>query len=433
MKTIVLARLLSAIAIVLAVASLGYADDREGRLPRIAIDEPLSGPPAAELLLRAPDLPVPVLARVSARLESEAAQLDARLAQHAARKIPVWLTIAAPSDPAAMDRWRAALQGVLSRHAGAMAIVEIQIDDADPRLAAYAVRLAATDVRAERETIKVAIGGSGAAAAYTAELAPYLDLLVVSSDANLETADLQLQRVDPGARLAVSGMTAETNGAARMVDSQVTSLGTDVVVHSWSQSEGLTAALRALAPLAALMDGEVSALDAKAAGLVLAQGGRDVTGSLGYRLLFDERTFATYLAVLEPGVVRAAAGVPDAAGRGLAERAPAVGRPAAERGRVPPGRGDRPDDRESAAPGRTGPGQLQRRGGRGPDPAQRRLGGAAADRRGDHRPAPAPAADAGRPGPQLHRRRADGSALPPEHDRPRLRRGEHQPLLRVGR
>jgi hypothetical protein len=300
MKTIVLARLLSAIAIVLAVASLGYADDREGRLPRIAIDEPLSGPPAAELLLRAPDLPVPVLARVSARLESEAAQLDARLAQHAARKIPVWLTIAAPSEPAAMDRWRAALQGVLSRHAGAMAIVEIQIDDADPRLAAYAVRLAATDVRAERETIRVAIGGSGAAAAYTAELAPYLDLLVVSSDANLETADMQLQRVDPGARLAVSGMTAETNGAARMVDSQITSLGTDVVVHSWSQSEGLTAALRALAPLAALMDGEVSALDAKAAGLVLALGGRDVTATLGHRLLFDERTFATYLVYWSP-------------------------------------------------------------------------------------------------------------------------------------
>ena len=299
MTTMVLARLFSTTSIVLALASVGYADDREERLPRIAIDEPVSGPPATELQLRASDLPVRVMARVSARLDYEVAQLDARLAQHASRKTPVWLAVAAPPDPSGMDRWRTTLQGVLARHRGTIAMLEVDVE-ADARVAAYAVRLAATDARAAYETIRVAIGGIGAAAAYTADLAPYLDVLVVTPDADVETVDGQLQRVDPGARVAVSGMRADTDGPGRMIDSELTSLGTDVIVHAWSSSEGLAAALGALAPLAALMEGEISTLDGRAAGLTLAEGDREVTGSVRHRLLFDERTFATHLVYWSP-------------------------------------------------------------------------------------------------------------------------------------
>jgi len=49
-----------------------------------------------------------------------------------------------------------------------------------------------------------------------------------------------------------------------VVKSELTSLGTDVIVHAWSSSEGLSAALGALAPLAALMEGEISTLDGRA-------------------------------------------------------------------------------------------------------------------------------------------------------------------------
>ena len=299
MKTLVLARLFSATAIVLALATVGRADDRDGRLPRIAIDEPVSGPAAAELQLRGSELPVPVLARVSARLDSEAAQLDARLAQHAARKTPVWLAVAAPADIDGVDRWQTALRAVLTRHRGTIAMLEIDVA-ADPRVAAYAVRLAATDARAERETIRVAIGGPGASLTYTAELAPYLDVLVVQSPADLDKVDAELQRVDPGARIAVSGMRADADGPARMIDSELTSLGTNVVVHAWSSGGELSAALRALVPLAVLMEGDISTLDPKAAGLALSQGTQDVTGSVRHRLLFDERTFATYLVYWSP-------------------------------------------------------------------------------------------------------------------------------------
>jgi len=53
--------------------------------------------------------------------------------------------------------------------------------------------------------------------------------------------------------------------------------------------------LRRLAPIASLLAGDITALDAPAAGLVLSLAGRDVTSSTRHRLLFDNRTFATYL------------------------------------------------------------------------------------------------------------------------------------------
>src|SRR6185295_3700815 len=80
----------------LLAAGVAHAQDRSDRLPRIAIDEVASGPLAPELQLRAGDLPVPVMARVTANLETDAKSLDARLTHYASRKLPVWLAIAAP-------------------------------------------------------------------------------------------------------------------------------------------------------------------------------------------------------------------------------------------------------------------------------------------------------------------------------------------------
>ena len=67
----------------LLAAGIAQAQDRSDRLPRIAIDEPVSGPLAPELQLRGADLPVPVMARVTASLETDATV--ARRATHAAR------------------------------------------------------------------------------------------------------------------------------------------------------------------------------------------------------------------------------------------------------------------------------------------------------------------------------------------------------------
>ena len=71
--------------------------------------------------------------------------------------------------------------------------------------------------------------------------------------------------------------------------------GTDVAIVAWRSSALIQPALRRLAPIAPLLVGDITALDASAAGLALSLAGRDVTGSMRHRLLFDNRTFATYL------------------------------------------------------------------------------------------------------------------------------------------
>ncbi len=196
-------------ALCLLAAGVAQAQDHSDRLPRIAIDEPVSGPLAPELQLRGADLPVPVMARVTATLETDATAVDARLTQHGSRKLPVWLAIAAPSAVGSVDSWRTLLQGVLSKHGDGIAIVEIDIDAVDAKLAAYALRQAATDIRAEREAIRVGVGGASAARVadlYTAELAPYLDLLVLPEGADVSAAEALLRRVDPGAQIALAGL-----------------------------------------------------------------------------------------------------------------------------------------------------------------------------------------------------------------------------------
>ena len=80
-----------------------------------------------------------------------------------------------------------------------------------------------------------------------------------------------------------------------MIDSELETLGTDVILHAWRSSERLAPALRALAPLATLMGDDVSVLDPAASNLKLSKNDRDVADAVRYRLLFDGRTFATYL------------------------------------------------------------------------------------------------------------------------------------------
>jgi hypothetical protein len=276
------------------------AEDPSVRLPRIAIEEPLSGPPAPELRLPRGDLPVRMLARVSATLETGTDALEARLEEHAAHQVPVWLALQAPARLDDVPRWQGALQQLLADHGNGVSIVEIRVDGVDPKLAEYVLRLAATEIRAQREDIRIALGAgvavNSASTLYTTEIAPYLDMLVIPATAPRDPAEALLHRVDPGAQVAVTGMRAEDGEAVRrMLDSELESLGTDVALHAWQPSTGLVPALRSLAPLAELMSDDVSVLDAAAAGLSLSQDGRDVSGSVRHRLLFDGRTFATYL------------------------------------------------------------------------------------------------------------------------------------------
>jgi len=266
--------------------------------PRIAVDQPVS---EALPAIDPAALPFPYEVRLAGNVSDRA--LEDRLAALVARKVPVWLALAAPVTVASVEPWRAALQGLLTRHREGIAILEIEAG-ADSKLTTFATRLASTDVRSARESIRIALNGSQLSSSsaladlYTSELAPYVDLLVLSATADLAAASAYLRTVDPDARLAILAGDAGDEPEAvarRLIDSQLETLGTDVAVVSWRSSRLLQPALRRLGPIARLMTGDISSLDASAAGLGLSLAGRDVTGSIRHRLLFDNRTFATYL------------------------------------------------------------------------------------------------------------------------------------------
>ena len=138
--------------------------------------------------------------------------------------------------------------------------------------------------------------GAGHSDPIPAELAPYLDLLAVPAGADTGASPRSRRatsdHVAGGHRQEPGAERTRRSGRARQ---PARDAGHRVVLHAWLSSEALDAAIRSLAPLAALMAGEVSALDPGAAALSLTIEGRDVTASVRHRLLFDERTFATYL------------------------------------------------------------------------------------------------------------------------------------------
>jgi hypothetical protein len=229
--------------------------------------------------------------------------LNERLVAYAARGVPVWLALEVPGTVEGVEPWRAALEDVVTRHREAVAVLEIEAG-ADSRLTAFAVRLASTEARSARESIQVALNVPQApspvalAELYTSELAPYLDLLVLSGTDERAAASAHLLRVDPDARLAILAGDAgdqPEDVAGRLLDSQLDTVGTNVAIVAWRSSPLIQPALRRLAPIAPLLTGAIAPLDAQAAGLALSLAGRDVTGSTRYRLLFDNRTFATYL------------------------------------------------------------------------------------------------------------------------------------------
>ena len=261
---------------------------------------------AIRVLDAAGPLPFPVGVRIAIASPEDDPALDARLDVYSSRRVPIWLSLPAPDRLDGVERWRLSLLRLLDRHGSALAMLEVTIDAQPADVGAFAARIASTEARARRAAIRVALGGSkmeeaaGRDSVYTTELAPYIDVLVITTarDNGIESALPWLQRVDPEASLMVRGGVAGADADAarlRVVDAVLASVGTAVVAYSWQSADVLASALRSLTPVAALMTDEISALDQGAVALQLSIGAQDVTSSLRHRLLFDSRTFATYL------------------------------------------------------------------------------------------------------------------------------------------
>ena len=262
-------------------------------VPRIAVEDSAQVDPA-QLRQVSAEISLPVAVRMHAPAATDpSSDFVAKLTSYGRSGMPVWLTVPAPASVQDAEAWRLRLAALLQAHGEGIAIVEIAVSRELGALGVFAVKLAATEARSARPTIRIALGGSlveDAAAltsVYTGDLAPYIDLLVVS-DVTTESARQVQARVDPRGRLVVAG----TSG--RLIDSLLEDLGTDVSLRAWRASDAVEE-LRALTPIASLLTAEITRLDAAATQLRLSVGGRDVTSTQRFRMLFDERTFATYL------------------------------------------------------------------------------------------------------------------------------------------
>jgi hypothetical protein len=278
------------------------------RSPRIAIRDDRAGA-ALAVLDRAGALPFPVAVQVEAPSAEPDAELSRTLDAFTDRRVPIWLSVPAPSRIEDAEAWRTSLRRMLERHGRSLAILEVVIDDQPAAVAAFSARVASTEVRAAFDSIRVALGGrrmtnvADREAIYTADVAPYVDLLVLPEDA-IDRARPWLSRTDPAAALIVSAGNDRAAGDAaaaddirrRLLDAVLQYAGTNVSMSAWRASDALATALQRVAPAAALLTHDIEPLDESAAGLQLSVGTDDVGRTLRHRLLFDNQTFATYLA-----------------------------------------------------------------------------------------------------------------------------------------
>jgi hypothetical protein len=159
-------------------------------------------------------------------------------------------------------------------------------------------------LRAAAPSGRIAIGGPITASdslplLIDANVAPYVDLIAVSSRAAADRALASLKRVAPSLKavLIEQRLPDDPEGArTALIDLHVVSLGSDVVaIAAAGEPRALEAAVGALRPLVPLLNGQVNAIDPGASSLKLGVQGEDVTAQVLHRLLFENRTFGTYL------------------------------------------------------------------------------------------------------------------------------------------
>ena len=202
-----------------------------------------------------------------------------------------------------LAEWRSGLRLILERQQSTLVILEIVVDREPLPVAVFAMQVAATEARARRAGVQLALGGSAITdparrgEIYSVDLAPYVDLLSIPERAR-DDAAAWLRRVDPAAGIALRSSVDALpwlESSRRVVDAVLADFDTAVTIRAWRAADVTAAALRVLTPLSSLMAHPVSALDPVAVGLTLTIGQADVTSTVRYRLLFDTRTFSTYL------------------------------------------------------------------------------------------------------------------------------------------
>jgi hypothetical protein len=242
--------------------------------------------------------------RVAVELEQPAASLETRLTEYQGRGLLLWPVVGLPTDQAGVTRWRTLLKQWLTRHRSHLAVLELRITEEGLPVARFAIQAAATDLHATAPSARLAVGGPIAVPEslprlIDASVAPYVDLIAVSSRALADRSIASVKGIAPAIKAALieQRLPADPEAARTvLIDLHMSSLATDVVaIAAEGEPSALEAAVGGLRPLAVLLAGDVSAIDPGASSLTLSAQGQDVSAQVVYRLLFENRTFGMYL------------------------------------------------------------------------------------------------------------------------------------------
>jgi hypothetical protein len=293
-------------ALVLVLASTGFA--AEDPVPRVAIQDPGDAAVVSRLAAALGEAAVPIAVRVPVNLENaatEPAEIESRLAAYEAAGVQLWPVIDVPRQGAeASARWRAALTQWLGRHRGRVAILELRVSDDAIASAKPLIQMAATDLRVGSSSAQIAVGGpiigsGNLSQLLDATLTPYVDLIAGTSRPDVDRTLERLKSTAPALRgVLVEQHLPDSSEAARdaLIELHIASLASAIVaVAADGESRAVEAGVSALRPLAALLTGEVEAIDAGASSLRLSANGVNVVPQISHRLLFENRTFGTYL------------------------------------------------------------------------------------------------------------------------------------------
>jgi hypothetical protein len=280
-------------ALVWSSTSLAQTADRPP-LPRLAIE--IADVETARSVESAA-LSFPLAFRVHASESDSAAEIDRRLSPFDPGR-SVWLVVPAPSTIDGVAAFRELVGAVVERHR-AVVVLEIELDRQPIDVARFAVQAVAVDVRAGRGRVRVGIGGTAladpdrAAAIYNAELAPYVDLVLLPERSEVLA---RARGVDPQVALAVASSADGRDPVTQLLND----LGSEIAARVWQAADLPAPVLRRFQPLAPLLTHAVSALDDAGADIRIMSADGDRTGAVPHRLLLDNETLARYFWYVAP-------------------------------------------------------------------------------------------------------------------------------------
>jgi hypothetical protein len=247
----------------------------------------------------------PVAVRVSLDVVDAVAvrEAEAAISDYEAHHLKLWLATSMPATTQAAEVWRAALRRWMTAHEQSLAILELRLSSHPGDADAYAIRAASTDLHIAAPTARLAIAGDTVAnpipRLLTRDLAAYVDLVAVSRIAEASRLLERIAAEAPAVNAVVVGERLPSDphaAAATYATAAIDALGTRVVaICAVGSTEAVAATLRALRPAASLLTGDVDAVDPVASSLQMSGATGAVGDAITSRLLFENRSFGTYL------------------------------------------------------------------------------------------------------------------------------------------